>query len=212
MLRPPPSAHPAPGFGCGQRRGGAEGRNAARSGLPDPFRFLGSSAAVTARFLGALGAGSALREVPTGNIVFTLTAGRMVTADLFAAGGWLEIAVGWRPRTRQGRCRYDGRGHGSVWREPTPGPRRVVTQTRAGQRVQVADCAFLRVPRSAIYGRRWPMVPGVEIALSMLVHFAAATRKVARRLSRVALRPGTGRSKMCIKQLYVLTVRGPYIN
>jgi hypothetical protein len=50
------------------------------------------------------------------------------------------------------------------------------------------------------------------IALFMLVHFATAKRKVARRLSRVALRPGTGRSKMCIKQLYVLTVRGPYIN
>jgi hypothetical protein len=53
---------------------------------------------------------------------------------------------------------------------------------------------------------------GVEIALSMLVHFAAAKRKVAWHLSRVALRPGTGRSKMCIKQLYVLTVRGLYIN
>jgi len=52
----------------------------------------------------------------------------------------------------------------------------------------------------------------VEIALFMLVHFAAAKRKVARRLSRVALRTGTGRSKMCLKQLYVLTVRGLYIN
>jgi hypothetical protein len=62
------------------------------------------------------------------------------------------------------------------------------------------------------YCRRWPAVPGVEIALSMLAHFSAARKKVARRLSRVTLRPGTGRSKMCIKQLYVLTVRGQYIN
>ena len=50
------------------------------------------------------------------------------------------------------------------------------------------------------------------ISLSMLVHFAAAKSKVALHLSRVALRPGTGRSKMCLKQLYVLTVRGLYIN
>jgi hypothetical protein len=50
------------------------------------------------------------------------------------------------------------------------------------------------------------------IALFILVHFAAAKRKAVGLLSRVTLRPGTGRSKMCIKQLYVLTVRGPYIN
>ena len=54
-------------------------------------------------------------------------------------------------------------------------------------------------------------MPGVEIALSMLVHFAAAKRKVARRLSRVALRPGTGRSKICLNPTYVWTGRGPYI-
>jgi hypothetical protein len=55
-------------------------------------------------------------------------------------------------------------------------------------------------------------VRGVKIALFMLVHFAATKRAVARDLSKVPLRTGTGRSKMCIKQLYVLTVRGPYIN
>jgi hypothetical protein len=44
------------------------------------------------------------------------------------------------------------------------------------------------------------------------VHFAATKRKVAKRLSKVPLRTGTGRSKMCLKQLYVLTVRGLYIN
>jgi hypothetical protein len=52
----------------------------------------------------------------------------------------------------------------------------------------------------------------VEIALFMLVHFAPTKRKVAKRLSRVPLRMGTSRSKMCLKQLYVLTVRGLYIN
>jgi len=30
-------------------------------------------------------------------MVFTLTAGRMVTAGLFAADGWPEAAAGWRP-------------------------------------------------------------------------------------------------------------------
>jgi hypothetical protein len=77
---------------------------------------------------------------------------------------------------------------------------------------QVAGTVFWRVSRGAIL---LPVMAGgaaVEIALSMLVHFAAAKRKVAWHLSRVALRPGTGRSKMCIKQLYVLTVRGLYIN
>lgn len=43
-------------------------------------------------------------------MVFTLTASRMVTAGLFVADGWLEVAVRWRPRSTQGRCRYDGRG------------------------------------------------------------------------------------------------------
>ena len=58
---------------------------------------------------------------------------------------------------------------------------------------QVAGGVFFRVPRGAIL---LPVMAGGawrRIALSMLVHFAAATRKVARRLSRVALRPGTGR-------------------
>lgn len=77
---------------------------------------------------------------------------------------------------------------------------------------QVAGTVFWRVSRGAILLPVMAGGAGVEIALSMLVHFAAAKRKVAWHLSRVALRPGTGRSKMCIKQLYVLTVRGPYIN
>ena len=77
---------------------------------------------------------------------------------------------------------------------------------------QVAGTVFWRVSRGAILLPVMAGGAGVEIALSMLVHFAAAKRKVAWHLSRVALRPGTGRSKMCIKQLYVLTVRGLYIN
>jgi len=51
----------------------------------------------------------------------------------------------------------------------------------------------------------------VEIALSMLVHFAAAKRTVARRLSKVPLRTGTGRSKIRVNPTYVWTGRGPYI-
>jgi hypothetical protein len=90
-------------------------------------------------------------------------------------------------------------------------PRRGSSRARLPQ-VAVAESVFSRMPCGAIYCRRWPTVPGVEIAPSMLVHFAAAKRRVAGRLSRVMLRPGTGRSKMCIKQLYVLTVRGLYIN
>jgi hypothetical protein len=79
-------------------------------------------------------------------------------------------------------------------------------------RAQAARSVFLRVPRGAIL---LPVMAGGAwrgISMSMLVHFATAKRKVASRLSRVTLRPGTGRSKMCLKQLYVLTVRGLYIN
>jgi hypothetical protein len=50
------------------------------------------------------------------------------------------------------------------------------------------------------------------IALSMLVHFAAATRTVVWRLPEVYAEAGNRASKMGRKQLYVLTVRGPYIN
>jgi hypothetical protein len=84
---------------------------------------------------------------------------------------------------------------------------------------QVAGGVFCRVPRAACRVPRGAILLPVMasgawrgIALFMLVHFAAAKRKVARRLSRVALRTGTGRSKMCLKQLYVLTVRSLYIH
>ena len=50
------------------------------------------------------------------------------------------------------------------------------------------------------------------IVLFMLVHFAATKRTVARLFSRVLLRAGTGRSKICINPGYVRTGRGPYIH
>jgi hypothetical protein len=50
------------------------------------------------------------------------------------------------------------------------------------------------------------------IALSVVAHFAAATNANEFARFQGCAETGTGRSKMCIKQLYVLTVRGPYIN
>ena len=83
---------------------------------------------------------------------------------------------------------------------------------------QIAGGVFLRVPRAACRVPRGAILRPVmtggawrEIALFMLVHFAAAKRKVARRLSRVALRPGTGRSKIRVNPTYVWTGRGPHI-
>ena len=101
-----------------------------------------------------------------------------------AAGGWLEVPVEMASvidvgtvlaTTAAGRDRCGGSA------EPAPVPAGA-DATRARQpRVQVARSAFLRVPRGAILR---PVMAGGAwrgIALSMLVHFAAATRKVARR-------------------------------
>jgi hypothetical protein len=81
VLRPPGTR-----FGCGQRRRRAEDGRRPVPAFRSPFRFLGNSAIVTARFLGALGPGSVLREVADLKMVFRLTASRMVAADLFVAG------------------------------------------------------------------------------------------------------------------------------
>ena len=114
---------------------------------------------------------------------------------LVIAGGWLEVAVEMASvinvgtvlaTTAAGR---DGCG-GSA--EPAPVPAGA-DATRARQpRVQVARSAFLRVPRGAIL---WPVMAGGAwrgIALSMLVHFAAAKRKVAWYLQGCAGRPFQG--------------------
>ena len=102
---------------------------------------------------------------------------------LVIAGGWPEVPVEMASvidvgtvlaTTAAGR---DGCG-GSA--EPAPVPAGA-DATRARQpRVQVARSALLRVPRGAIL--RPVMVGGAwrGISLSMLVHFAATTRKVAR--------------------------------
>src|SRR5271165_1319211 len=130
---------------------------------------------------------------------------------LVIAGGWLEVAVEMASVINVGTVllRRPRAGMGVVGVLSPPPSRRAPTQLAPGSREArlrgAHSCAYRVVPVMAGGGWR-------GIALSMLVHFAAAKRKVAWHLSRVALRPGTGRSKMCLKQLYVLTVRGLYIH
>ena len=99
------------------------------------------------------------------------------------AGGWLEVLVEMASvidvgtvlaTTAAGRDRCGGSA------EPAPVPAGADATPAMQPRVQVARSALLRVPRGAIL--RPVMVGGAwrGISLSMLVHFAATTRKVAR--------------------------------
>ena len=136
------------------------------------------------------------RVVPT-DIVVSLNTHGEPNGDrrLVIAGGWLEVAVEMASVINVGtvllRRPRAGMGVVGVLSPPLPAG---ADATRARQpRVQVARSALLRVPRGVIL---WPVMAGGAwrgITLSMLVYFAAAKRKVAWHLSRVALRPGTGR-------------------
>ena len=101
--------------------------------------------------------------------------------------------------------RRDARQAGLVMEDTAGGPRRLIADLGRRQR-------YLRLPRAVILCA--VVLSGAQcgITLFMVAHFAAATKAMALRVSRVALRPGTGRSKMCLKRLYVLTVRGLYIH
>ena len=162
----------------------------------DPGKVVADLAAAVALGGDCLADIAVLREQPE-------LAGTVASAAEMAS----VIDVGRAATTAAGR---DGCGAGI---ETAPS-RRDADATRA----RLARESRLRGEHSCacrVVSFLWPVMAGGAwrgIALSMLAHFAATTRKMARRPSRVSLRPGTGRSKMCIKQLYVLTVRGPYIN
>ena len=214
MLHPPSTRHQASAAfsGAGDRKAECCPFRPSGPHIPSPRQLR----PVTARFFGALRSREhAARGSRSGN-------GRQADGEphgdrrLVIAGGWLQVAVELASvidvgtsaaTTAAGR---DGYG-ASV--EPAPVPAGA-DATRARQlRVQVARSAFLRVSRGVIFmagDGRWCRAWNSDVYVGAFC--GSDEEGWLRRLSRVTLRPGTGRSKMCIKQLYVLTVRGPYIN